>query len=66
MTPSDPPWANEIREAAERLIKSLSQDLSARPSVAEIELALLEHHKPLLSDVMQAISDKSEPFPPRE
>jgi DNA-binding protein Fis len=66
MTPTDPPWASNIREATERLIQKLNQDLPSRPTVEQIELALLEHHKPLLSDVMQAISDKSEPFPPRE
>lgn len=58
-------WPVQARGAMEQFIEALKAELPPDATVAEIERAVLEHHRALLSEVIQALANASEPSPPR-
>jgi hypothetical protein len=56
-------WQQGSREAMERFIEHLQDELGPEASIAEIEQAMLRHYQELLSEVMQNLVENQE-FPP--
>ncbi len=63
---TDREWPVQARGAMEQFIEAVKADLPTDATIAQIEQAVLEHHRALLSEVMQALADASEPSPPRD
>lgn len=59
-------WPLQARGAMEQFIEAVKADLPPDATIAQIEQAVLEHHRALLSEVMQALADASERSPPRD
>lgn len=59
-----PAWSESPRQAMERFIAVLERDLPPDATLLQIETAVFEHHRALLSEVMQALANRRASFPP--
>lgn len=59
-----PNWPVEAREAMEKFIVHLREELGEGATIADIEQAVLDHYQELLSDVVQALVNDQGTFPP--
>lgn len=57
-------WQGQSREAMERFIEALQEELGSEATIADIEGAMVRHYQALLSDVMQALVKNQRSFPP--
>lgn len=59
-------WKPASRDAMEGFIRDLERDLPPEATLAEIERAVFEHHRALLSEVVQALAARRAASPPHD